>query len=138
MNYLQAEELLGQWTSLLNEVAELELHCDLSEDAIRSQLDRRQRIIGELQQLDASVREIQRLLTEQWSNIDTSRIDNLIKEGKKTAEKILLNDSQLVENASKKRSEVLSGLKKTSLAKGYMPSSRQLKIRPPVIVDRNA
>ncbi|MCP4606272.1 MAG: hypothetical protein GY847_38140 [Proteobacteria bacterium] len=131
-------ELLSNWRDFLSEVDSIQIDIDMEQDEIEKRIAERQLGIDQIQKLDGPLRELAELRRKGWPQIDRnilSEAEELIQKGISLCEVIVSRDKQLIEIASEKRHDLLGQLKEASLGKGYLASSREQKIRPPVIVD---
>ncbi|MCP4679848.1 MAG: hypothetical protein GY854_31020 [Deltaproteobacteria bacterium] len=134
-------ETLVSWRDILRDIAEVEISIDLERAELDKRLSHRQQGIDQIQKLDASLREVAELRRNGWPKIEAEtpkKAEILIQEGTSICRKVAKRDMQLVEIAKEKRGDILRQLKETSMGKGYLTSSHQAQIRPPVIVDSNA
>jgi hypothetical protein len=134
----QAERTAEQWRDELLLVSELTLDCEMDPSELMRQLDKRQQAVARIQRLDAAVKSLTSTETANWTDQERASLHNLVKQGREIAAQICVIDLQLIEKATKKRTEVLGLLKNSSLSKGYLSSNHTLKIRPPAILDDNA
>ena len=133
-----AEKILCEWTELLRAVDAVALDCEMSVEEMTDGLARRQQAIDRIQQLDAPLKELALLVDADSKYSMSFSIRELLEEGRTVSARIRIKDAQLIENAAKKKREVSGNLRCLSKAKGYSASAFVLKVRPPVIVDKNA
>ena len=138
MNFHQAERLLGKWIDLLEEIASIEVDCEMSPEILTSQLDRRQEVIDRIQQLDGPLSEVRQFRFAHTTNAEAQKLDAVMAKGRSLSDAIRASNAQLIDIAIKKRQEILRKLQKNTLSKGYLRTNHTLKIRPPAIVDGNA
>jgi predicted nucleotidyltransferase len=137
----EGTQLLIGWLSLLREIDNISLDCDLAPDEIAERLDRRQRAISGIQQLDAQLRELALSRANRWrddSPPELQEIEALLREGRDILARVSQRDAKLIEIAEEKRHDLLERLRRSTLTKGYRPASLRPKIRPPVILDGRA
>jgi hypothetical protein len=138
MTHQTAKETLKQWISLLDEIASTEIDCEMTPDTLTENLDRRQKAINQIQQLDASLTAVREFRRIQGDGDSAFELDRLMVEGRRLSDSIRDANSQTIEIAKEKRGELLHRLRKNTLSKGYLAANHTLKIRPPAIVDGNA
>ncbi len=130
--------VLVEWRDLLLEVASIEIHLDLETDDIQKRLVERQSSIEKIQKLDGSIRNLAEERHRGWPGFGKEiphEAEKIIQEGIEICNSVVERDKQLVDIARKNRHGILKQLKEAGLGKGYLASSYQPKIRPPVIVD---
>jgi hypothetical protein len=135
ISYQEAEKLLNQWIRLLEGMAAIEIDCEMPPDMLMANLERRQRAIDEIQQLDAPLSEVRRFRFDRAAADEAELLDVLMKRGREISAEIRASNLQIIYIAKIKRKVILEKLQKNSLSKVYNTANQTLRLRPPVIVD---
>ena len=138
MDQKQAIDILNQWIVLLDEIISIKVDCDSPPDTIVEDVQRRQRVIDRIQQLDASLMAVREFRFGNSPDLDAQTLDGLMETGKALSADIIQTSQKTIEIANKGRSNILDRLRNNTLSKGYLSSNQAPKIRPPAIVDGNA
>ncbi len=132
---------LTRWYELLRQIDDTELSFDAEYDLLDAGLEKRQSAMDQIQQLDASLREIAKIKSLGWPNLTeetVERAESLIRRGRSICEQTAESDHQLIEKATEIRAGLLTRRKNNTVAKGYIASTYAARPRPPVIVDDHA
>ena len=138
MNLDKATSILNEWLSLLVQMSKIEIDCDMSPDELTTNLDRRQQVIGRIQQLDAAMTVVRNFRFNDCDESAAAALDAIMTEGRQRSQEIRISNAETIEIAKQKRVDILARLKRSTLSKGYHRSNQTPKIRPPAIVDGNA